>query len=412
MFRVRFICLVLALCCLLSLGCVAFAADVDCDATYCFTSTDFSEDDTLTGICITDLPDAGTGTVMLGSRVIRSGDILTAKQLAQMTFSPLRTEDDRDAVVTYLPIYKNRVEPSATMTISIRGKKDNQPVAEDFALETYKNLPNQSRLKANDPEGEALTYTLVRQPKRGDIALNEDGSFIYTPKKNKVGVDSFTYTAADPAGNVSREATVTIQILKPTDAKQYTDTIGKPCRFAAEWMRNTGLFVGEKIGGEECFHPEKAVSRGEFLTMIVDALDIPIQDVSYSSIPVDTPDWLKPYLAAAMRAGLTAGLPENDTGSFNADQPITGAEAAVMLQNALDLTVSQQSLDIATQADVQDTKEEVPAWAATSLTAMADNGIVFNAADNLTRGEAAQVMYQVCQLAENAPGMAVIRMQQ
>lgn len=412
MFRVRFICLVLALCCLLSLGSVAFAADVDCDTTYCFTSTDFSEDDKLAGICITDLPSADAGTIMLGCRVIRSGDILTADQLAQMTFSPLQTEDDRDAVVTYLPIYENRVAPSATMTIAIRGKKDNPPVAEDFALETYKNLPNQSKLKASDPEGEDLTYTLVRQPKRGDIALNEDGSFTYTPKKNKVGVDSFTYTAADPAGNVSREATVTIQILKPTDAKQYTDTIGKPCRFAAEWMRNTGLFVGEKIGGEECFHPEKAVSRGEFLTMIVDALDIPTQDVSYSSIPLDTPDWLKPYLAAAMRAGLTAGLPETDTGSFNADQSISGAEAAVMLQNALDLTVSQQSLDIATQADVQDTKEEVPAWAATSLTAMADNGIAFHAAEPLTRGEAAQVMYQVCQLAENAPGMAVIRMQQ
>lgn len=412
MFRVRFICLVLALCCLLSLGSVAFAADVDCDTTYCFTSTDFSEDDNLVGICITDLPNADAGTIMLGCRVIRSGDILTADQLAQMTFSPLQTEDDRDAVVTYLPIYENRVAPSATMTIAIRGKKDNPPVAEDFALETYKNLPNQSKLKASDPEGEDLTYTLVRQPKRGDIALNEDGSFTYTPKKNKVGVDSFTYTAADPAGNVSREATVTIQILKPTDAKQYTDTIGKPCRFAAEWMRNTGLFVGEKIGGEACFQPEKAVSRGEFLTMIVDALDIPTQDVSYSSIPLDTPDWLKPYLAAAMRAGLTAGLPETDTDSFNADQPISGAEAAVMLQNALDLTVSQQSLDIATQADVQDTKEEVPAWAATSLTAMADNGIAFNAAESLTRGEAAQVMYQVCQLAENAPGMAVIRMQQ
>ena len=412
MFRVRFICLVLALCCLLSLGSMAFAAEVDCDATYCFTSTDFSQDDTLMGICITELPNASAGTVMLGNRVIRSGDILTAQQLKQMTFSPLRTENDQDAVVTYLPIYENRVEPSATMTIAIRGKKDNAPVAEDFALETYKNLPNQSQLKVTDPEGEALTYTLVRQPKRGEVALNEDGSFIYTPKKNKVGVDSFTYTAADPAGNVSREATVTIQILKPTDSKQYTDTAGKPCRFAAEWMRNTGLFVGEKIGGEECFCPEKAVSRGEFLTMIVNALDIPTEDVSYSSIPVDTPDWLKPYLAAAMRAGLTAGLPEAETGSFNADQPISGAEAAVMLQNALDLTVSQQSLDIATQADAQATKEEIPAWAATSLTAMADNGITFNATEVLTRGQVAQVMYQVCQLAENAPGMTVIRMQQ
>lgn len=412
MSKVRFICLALALCCLVSIGSMALAAEVDCDATYCFTSADFSQDDTLMGVCITELPNAATGTVMLGSRVIRSGDILTAEQLAQMTFSPLRTENDQDAVVTYLPIYESRVEPSTTMTISIRGKEDHAPVAEDFALETYKNLPNQSQLKVRDPEGETLTYTLVRQPKRGEVTLNEDGSFTYTPKKNKVGVDSFTYTAADPAGNVSREATVTIQILKPTDSKQYTDTLGEPCRFAAEWMRNTGLFVGEKIGGEECFYPEKTVTRGEFLAMVVDALDIPTEEVSYSSIPADTPDWLKPYLAAAMRSGLTAGLPENKAGAFNADDPISGAEAAVMLQNALDLTVSQQSLDNVVETSTQEQQETVPAWAATSLTAMTDNGVSLNANVALTRGEVAQVMYQVSQLAQNAPGMAVIRMQQ
>ncbi len=410
MFRVRFVCLLLALACVLSLGSIAFAAEVDCDTTYCFTSTDFSENETLLGVCITHLPQADTGTVMLGNRVICSGDILTAEQLAQMTFSPLRTETDKAAQVSYLPIYENRVEPSATMTISIRGKEDKVPVAEDFALETYKNLPNQAQLKASDPEGEALTYALVRQPKRGEVTLNADGSFVYTPKRNKVGVDSFTYTAADPAGNVSREATVTIQIMKPTDAKQYTDTAGKPCRFAAEWMRNTGLFVGEKVGGEECFYPDKPVSRGEFLTMVVNALDIPTQDASYANIPADTPDWLKPYLAAAIRSGLTAGLPETETGSFGAYDHINGAEAAVILQNALDLTVSQQTME-AVQTCTDDSESPIPAWAESSLRAMADNGIALSAEDTLTRGEVAQVMYQVSILAQDAPGMAVFRMQ-
>ena len=196
------------------------AAEVDCDATYCFTPADFSQEEGLRGICITQLPDANAGTVMLGNRVIRSGDILTAEQLATLTFAPLRTQQDQDAVVTYLPIFSNRVVPSTTMTIAIRGKEDKSPVAEDFAIETYietyKNLPNQGTLKVSDPEGQALTFTLMRQPKRGEVTLNPDGSFTYTPKKNKVGIDSFTYTATDPAGNVSREATVTVQILKPT----------------------------------------------------------------------------------------------------------------------------------------------------------------------------------------------------
>lgn len=408
MFRIRFVCALLTLACVLSLGSVVMAAQVDCDTNYCFTSEDFPQEEPLLGICITTLPDAETGTVMLGSRVIRSGDILTAAQLETLTFHPLRTEVDKDAVVTYLPIYEKRVAPSATTTLSIHGKEDKAPIAQDSSLETYKNLANDGVLLAEDPEGENLTYTLQRKPKRGTVTLHTDGSFTYTPKKNKVGIDSFTYTATDPAGNVSRKATVTIQILKPTDAKQYTDTVGKNCRFAAEWMRNTGLFVGEKVSGQECFYPDKTVSRGEFLAMTVKALDIPMKEVSYDALPQDTPDWLKPYLAAALRSGLTAGWPETETGSFYADLPISGSEAAVMLQNALDLSISQDTLDaMETSAD----DSQVPAWAAVSLTAMAENGITLTASDTLSRGQVAQVMYQVSHLAPDAAGSGVFRMQ-
>ena len=409
MYRFRFLCFLLVFCCLLTTGAAAQAAEVDCDALYCFTSGDFSGEDTLAGICITQLPDANTGTVLLGSRVIRSGDILTAQQLQQLTFQPLRTETDKEAVVTYLPIYENRVEKATSMTIAIRGKEDKSPIATDSTIETYKNLSNKGKLKVSDPEGENLTYTLTKEPKRGSVTIHADGSFTYTPKKNKVGIDSFSYTAADPAGNVSKQATVSVQILKPTDSKQYTDTAGTDCRFAAEWMRNTGLFVGEKIGGQECFQPEKAVSRGEFLAMMVKALDIPMEDISTAGIPEDTPNWLKPYLAAALRSGLTDGLPATDSGSFGAEETITGAEAAVMLQNALDLSISQETLEALETAATEE--ETVPAWAQISLTAMAENDIALTANDCLTRSDMANLMYQVSHLAPNAPGMAVLKRQ-
>ncbi len=408
MFRVRFLCLLLALCCLVCLGSSAMAAEVDCDATYCFTSQDFSQkDEPLVGICITQLPDENAGTVMLQNRVLQKGDILTADQLSQMTFAPLKTQQDLQAQICYLPIYENRVEKSAAMTLAIKGKEDKAPVAEDSALETYKNLPNEGKLKVKDPEGEKLTYTLVRGPKRGEVELREDGSFIYTPKKNKVGVDSFTYTAADPAGNVSRVATVTVQILKPTDSKQYTDTIGNSCRFEAEWMRNSGLFVGEKVNGQECFYPAKDVSRGQFLAMVVELLDIPSQEVANVDMPEDTPNWLKPYLTAALRSGLTEGWPDTQTGSFQAEAPITGAEAAVMLQNALDLSVTQKTLETAKTA-----QEDVPAWAESALTVLSENGIRLDAEAAVTRAKAAEILYQVNYLAMNAPGTAVFRMQQ
>jgi len=174
-----------------------------------------------------------------------------------MTFHPLSTETDRETTVGYLPIYENHVAEESSLTLSILGKEDEAPVAEDLTAETYKNLPLTGKLKVTDPEGKPLTYTVIRQPKRGTLEVGEDGSFTYTPKKNKVGVDSFVYTAADPAGKVSREATATITILKPSDARQYQDTIGKDCRFAAEWMRNTGIFVGENLAEQSCFSLEQ-----------------------------------------------------------------------------------------------------------------------------------------------------------
>ena len=395
MFRKETLCFLLAVFCMTGMVTGAAALEVESDATYCFSAEDFSRDEqaALTGICITGLPDADSGTAMLGHRVLQPGDILTAEQLAQVTFCPLLTETDREAVLTYLPIYEDRVAPSATMTISIRGKADNAPVAQDHALETYKNLPIEAPLKVSDPEGKALTYTVTRQPKRGSVAIRDDGTFEYTPKKNKVGVDSFVFTATDPAGNVSREATVTIRILKPSDAPQYTDTIGSSCRFAAEWMKNTGLFVGEQIGGEYCFREEMA--------MAVEVLGIPVNSgASYTGYTDSVPNWLKPYLAAALRSGMTAGLPSAQTGIFGANETITGAEAAVMLQNAMDLAVS-----VSAEVAAEGKEDAEPHWATAAVAAMNQNGIDLHLDDTLTRGEVAILLYQISQMVSSAPGL-------
>ena len=328
----RIAALLCAVICAFGLCAGASAVEIDSGSTYCFGTGDFSGGE-ISGICITDLPD-DLGALMLGSRVLREGDVLTAQQVAQMTLRPLDTETDRTMEVGYLPIYPGRVAEGDVMTISIRGKENKSPVAEDSAMETYKNLPNTGKLKAFDPENQPLTYTITRQPRRGTVTIAEDGSFTYTPKKNKVGIDSFVYTAADPSGKVSREATVTITIMKPSDATQYTDTAGKDCRFAAEWMKQTGIFTGESLGDHACFSPERQVTRGEFVTMLVKALDIPVdEDVTQTGYTDDIPLWLQPYLAAAVRSGLTEGLEKQQV--FEPDSPITAAEADVLLKNAL-----------------------------------------------------------------------------
>lgn len=327
MFQKRLICLLAVAVCLAGLAVPGVAAEVDSDSIYCFSDGDFSQE-ALTGICITSLPDPASGTVMLGTRVVQPGDIFTAEQLAMLTFCPVRTEQDSVATVGYLPIYADRVDRSTTMTISIRGKENKAPVAKDQTLETYKNIPNEGVLKVTDPEGQMLTYTVVRQPRRGTVVVNADGTFVYTPKQNKVGVDSFTFTAADPEGKVSREATVTVQILKPSQSTHYRDTVGLDCRFEAEWLRSTGLFAAEQVGGESCFQPEKAVSRGQLLAMLLESVDAPMEGLEDAPLVHSAPTWLKPYLSAAIRSGLVDTAQQ----TFEADAPVTAGEAALWLQ--------------------------------------------------------------------------------
>jgi VCBS repeat-containing protein len=48
-----------------------------------------------------------------------------------------------------------------------------------------------------DPDGDPLTVTLEKGPEHGTLALNSDGSFIYTPSPDFNGQDSFSYRAND-----------------------------------------------------------------------------------------------------------------------------------------------------------------------------------------------------------------------
>ena len=170
MANTRLLALLCAVVCIFGLCAGAAAVEIDSGSTYCFGTGDFSSEE-IAGICITDLPE-NLGALMLGSRVLREGDVLTAQQVSQMTLRPLDTETDKALEVGYLPIYPGRVAEGAVMTISIRGKENKAPVAEDSTLETYKNLPNTGKLFVSFSENQPMTYTVPRQPRRGTVTIS------------------------------------------------------------------------------------------------------------------------------------------------------------------------------------------------------------------------------------------------
>lgn len=68
-----------------------------------------------------------------------------------------------------------------------------------------------------DVDDAALTAAALTIPVNGSLAFQSDGSFVYTPKPNFNGVESFTYRASDGA-SASNLATVTITVRPVNDA--------------------------------------------------------------------------------------------------------------------------------------------------------------------------------------------------
>ena len=63
----------------------------------------------------------------------------------------------------------------------------------------------------NDPEEQPLNAQLATPPENGELTLNSDGSFGYTPNQGFSGADRFTYRASDSFA-LSQPATVTIVV--------------------------------------------------------------------------------------------------------------------------------------------------------------------------------------------------------
>ena len=359
----------------------------------------FSENEAFEGVYVASVPSQLDAEVSLGARTLRAGDVLDRSMLSQLLVLPAENRDASCELV-YCPIEGGEVQPSRALELSILTGKNEAPVCRDVKFETYKNIANTGVLSASDPEGDTLTYQLVKEPKRGTVDIAPDGSFTYTPAQNKVGKDVFTYTATDSAGNVSNVANVTVKIVKPTDKAMYQDLAGDTLAYTAMWLKDRGVYTGKRIAGNLCFEPEGTLTRGEFLVMAMKLLGAEPESARLTSGFADeskTPSWMRPYIVSAFKSGMVSGVTSPDGMVFRPSSNLTRAEAAVMLQNILDLPQSQEAAVFSEDC-------AVPVWAQASVSALESAGIsipVTTSAENLTRREAAELLYECWTLCQN-----------
>lgn len=166
--------------------------------------------------------------------------------------------------------------------------------------------------------------------------------FVYTPYENKTGNDSFTYVAIDPAGNTSPEARVTVRIEKPSTPVSYVDLNGNSAHKAAIHLAEKEIYVGEYLDGQYFFNPDQPVGRAQFLSMAMSVSGLePLKDITVTGFQDDEaiPTWAKGCVSAALKAGVIQGGRDADGAPiFGSENNITRGEATVMLNNLLNIS--------------------------------------------------------------------------
>ena len=93
------------------------------------------------------------------------------------------------------------------------------PVAAVAAYLSRQDVPLTGQLVASDIDGDALTFSVANNggPSNGDLQINPDGTFVYTPDFNYMGPETFTFSVSDGRGGTA-SATVAILINETNDA--------------------------------------------------------------------------------------------------------------------------------------------------------------------------------------------------
>ena len=323
-------------------GVADFSKNTLAGGSVTFSQEDFRSSD-LSSITLTALPDPKAGVLTVGGQPLTQGAVVDASALSGLTFQSLPTPGVSTASFTFLPAFADGTSAGkeTTVTLYLLDEANDPPIARNMELSTYQNIAVTGYFDAVDGEGDTLTFQLTSTPARGAVTLAEDGSsqFVYTPYENKTGKDSFTYVAVDPAGNVSPEAKVSIQIEKPDTKVTYADMEGNPAHKASIRLAEEGIFVGSYVNGSYFFDPDQPVSRAEFLTMAMAATGLePLEDVTLTGFYDDEaiPTWAKGYVSSALKAGAIQGsLDQEGQPVFGSGETVTQGEATVMLDNLM-----------------------------------------------------------------------------
>jgi hypothetical protein len=352
------------------------------------------------------LPEPGEGTLFVGSVGATEGQVISAGSLSLLSFA---AADDTKPSEATMEISVNGNDYTVTCRLCFLDRLNYTPTVAlaptvSLNIETYKGLATAGTVSAYDPEGDDLTYEIVRYADHGRISLTNKhtGAYVYTPDAGFVGQDSFDYVVYDRYGNYSTSATVSITVTPRPASVTYADIDGEGAAAAVLSISAMGLMNGTKVGGETYFKPAEAISRLEFLVTAMQAAGITAETVASAGEPsfadsADIPVAMRPFVAYAAQKNYIDGKAVDGQHCFRPHESITRAEAAVILSNIIGYAVEDT---VTTFADA----DTVPTWSGEALTSLRALGILTtpdgnaHAGQSMTRATTASWLSKTIQL--------------
>ncbi len=350
-------------------------------------------------VTITSLPGVEDGELMMGSLRVSAGQVISAANLAMLSYVPADGTVPSEASFTFAP---NDAGYEMVCNVYVLKELNYSPTvsiatAQALSVSTYRNYAGYGNLTAYDPEGDSLTYEVITAPRHGLLIMTdaECGEYVYLPRRGYRGNDSFRYVVRDMYGNYSAAAEVKVQVLEPAVSVHYDDMQGRRDYNAALAMAEAGIMQGTMQDGKTYFYPERTVSRLEFLTMAMQAVGVgsvpTVSDTGFED-DADIPAEAKGYVAAAYSLGYIKGSADSEGNlCFLPGATITKAEAAVILRRMVDVDAAQLTPAFADSSDI-------PTWASEAISTLAAMGIMTSTGgaispnEQLTRGQTAMML--------------------
>lgn len=367
-----------------------------CDADFksAFAIPDFE------AITVTKLPLSGEGTLLLAGRRVKEGQTIKRKNIGSLVFVPA-SADVKEATFTFT-ISSDTTSSETKFIMKFLDKvnyapecpKDNEA---SLSVTTQENIAVFGKMSAKDPEGDELTYMIVRYPERGSITTFEDGAYKYTPVSNFTGYDSFVYVVRDEWGNYSEAVTVSLKTVSRLSEEVFSDMENRKEYNAAVAMSAMGIMSGVTMGDHRLFLPDGEVTRAEFVAMAMKSMGIrpdTADTVSYFDDNDEIPAPLLSYVAAAQRKGFIDGEFTEKGLIFRPNDPINAYSAAMILSAVKGIKSDN------TESGYTE-NETVPIWAMADVEVMYTLGIFDGDPESLdgealvTRAECAEFLYRL-----------------